>query len=193
MKQLQPFTSLLLAACMFLTACGGSLTKNHNNTVSESAVSGAAVSGQSITEGVFPKKMTAKTPYYENDEYEAIFTIKESTSQEYRAEVSVRAEVEDSNEIPQLHWELYLDLADEIKEISGASILSQEGTHYIIRGDIPKHSPNDGLDEESNEFKVSFEITVAYHGKPNKPRFCFFSKKLNPLSDKKYEDRKSVV
>ena len=189
MKELQPFTALLLAACIFLTACGGSLTKDHNNAASGSAVSAAAVSGQSITENLIPQKMTAKTPYYEDDEneYEAIFTIKESTSQQYRAEVSVRAEVEDASEIPQLHWELYLDLADEIKEISGATILSHEGTHYIIRGDIPKHSPDDGLDEESAEYKVSFEITVAYHDKPNKPRFCFFSKKLNPLSDKKYD------
>ncbi len=191
MKQLQLFTALFLAACMFLTACGGSLTNDHDNAASESAVSGASVSGQSVTEGVFPTKMIVKTPYdYEEDEnnYEAVFTIKESTSQEYRAEFSLRVNLDDIYEIPEFHWELYLDLADEIKEISGASILSHEGTHYIIRGDIPKHSPDDGRDEEwMDEYKLSFKITAAYHGKINEPRFCFFSKQLYSLDDKNFD------
>ncbi len=187
MKPLKPFTALFLTACMFLTACGGNLTKDHNNTASEGAVSGSAVSGQSISESVVPTKMTAKTPYDYGGQNAAVFTVKESTSQEYRAEVSVRAEAEDTGEIPQFHWELYLDLADEIKEISGATILSHEGTRYIIRGEIPQHSPDDGLDEEWVEFKASFEITVAYQGRINKPKLCFFSKELSPLSGKKYD------
>lgn len=186
MKPFKSFTALFLSACMFLTACGGNLTQN-NNTASEGAVSGSAVSGQSISESVVPRKMTAKTPYDYEDQNAAVFTVKESTSQEYRAEVSVRTEVEDTGEIPQFHWELYLDLADEIKEISGATILSHEGTRYIIRGEIPHHSPDDGLDEEWVEFKASFEITVAYQGSIHKPKLCFFSKKLYPLSDKKYD------
>ncbi len=191
MKKLQPFTALLLTACIFLTACGGSLTKDHNNAASGSAVSAAAVSGQSVTENVIPTKMIVKTPYdYEEDEdkYNAVFTIKESTSQEYRAEVSIRVNLDDIYQIPEFHWELYLDLADEIKEISGATILSHEGTHYIIRGNIPKHSPDDGVDEKWwDEYKLSFEITVAYHGKINEPRFCFFSKQLYSLDDKNFD------
>lgn len=41
-----------------------------------------------------------------------------------------------------------MEFADEIKEISGAKILFREGTHYIIRGTPPKHSPDDGQDTD---------------------------------------------
>lgn len=190
MKQLRSLTALLLTACMFLTACGGTSSMTNSDAsraesesaAAERAVSEIAVSGSAITETTVPAMMEVKTPY----EYNAIFTIKESNSHEYKADVVVRTETEDAD-MPGVHWELYLDMADEIKEISGASIVSHEGTHYIIRGETPHYSSDDGLDEDMIEFKASFGITVAYHDKIQEPRVCFFSKEMVATLHKKFD------
>lgn len=177
MKSSFALTALLLAACMFLTACGGT-SGGTSRTVSESAVSGSV-----ITEHTIPTEMKAKTPYGSyDDSVNAIFKIKESNSQEYRAEVSLITE-SDEIHLPEINWELCLDMADEIKEISGAAIISHEGTLYTIRGTAPIQS----LDEEGVEYKISFEITVAYQDRVHEPRFCFLSKELSYLP-KKYFD-----
>lgn len=185
MKQFSLFTVLFFAACMFLTACGGTsgTTPNNSPTVSESAVSGNAVSETAITDNTVPTELRAKTPYGSD----AVFTIKDYNSQEYRAEVSLAAEEEDAGIPPSYHWELYLELADEIKEISGATILSHEGNRYIIQGTYPPHSDDVGWDEDWCEYKISFEITVSYRGQVHEPKFCFFSKELDYVSNKDFD------
>lgn len=144
--------TFLLILCLCETACGDS--SDNENRTSSTAISGEAVSENKQSTSIIPTEMTLKTPYYFSD---AIFTIKESNSQEYRADVSLCAELDDVGDQPGIHWELYLELADEIMEIFGATIVSHEGTHYIIRGDTPKHSPDDGLTEDATELKISFE------------------------------------
>lgn len=186
MKPFLFLTTLLLTLCLFLTACGGtSKTSNqHSPAVTEHAVSGNAVSENAVKETVIPTELRAKTPYGDD----AVFTIKEYTSQEYRAEVSLSAESEDIGMLPSYHWELYLDMADEITEISGAIILSHEGTRYRIQGTYPRHSGDNGWDEDSwTEFRISFEITVSYRGQIHEPNFCFFSKELYEISNKKFD------
>ncbi len=185
MKSFPTFTAMLLTLCLFLTACGGTTrtANQHSPSVSEPAVSGNAVSESAVKENIIPTSLHAKTPYG-ND---AVFTIKEYDSQKYRAEVSLSAEEEDSGTLPTYHWELYLDMADEITEISGAAILSHEGTRYRIQGTYPRHSDDNGWDDDRFEFKISFEITVSYRGQIHEPNFCFFSKEMKEVSDKKFD------
>lgn len=184
MKKSILYITLLLIISLCVTACGGSSSGKDQS--SSAAVSGEAISETKQKNGGFPTEMKAKTPYYFDTDI-GLFTIKEHNSQEYRAEVSLHANTEDIGDPPEIHWELYLELADEIKDISGATIVSHEGTHYIIRGEQPKHAPDDGWDEDHVDFKVSFEITVSWQGQIHEPQFCFLSKELSPVPAKKYD------
>lgn len=187
MKQFIRRITLLLFTCLCVTACGGPSAGNNQTTYT--AVSGEAVSENNLTENkqdrnAIPQKTSMKTPYQNCD---AAFIIKESSSREYQAEISLQVNTIDIGQQSQVHWELYMEFADEIKEISGASILSHEGTHYIIRGAPPKHSSDDGRNADDLVFKISFGITASFKEQIHEPKFCFFSKKLEPVSPRKYD------
>ncbi len=169
---------------LFVTACGGS-SVNEPPPPSPTAVSGSAISESQEKKGMIPSKIAIKNPYY--DESEAAFIIKKQNSQGYQAEINLCIGSDDAGEQPRFNWELYLEMADEIREISGATIISHEGTHYRIRGKAQEHSPDSDSDEYNYYFTVSFEITASYQEKIHEPDFCFFSKRLRSISEKKYD------
>ena len=187
MKPSIPCIMLLLFTSLCLTACSRSSTGKNQTT--STAVSGEAVSEKTGSENkqdrdMKPKKISLKTPY----QYcAATFIIIENNSQEYQAEISLWVDLTDIGQQSEINWELYMEFADEIKEISGARVLSHKGTHYIIRGDSLKYSADDGKNADDLVFKISFGITASFQEQIHEPKFCFFSKELEPVSRKKYD------
>lgn len=189
MKKSILYLTLLLITNLCVTACGGS-SVNENPSPSSPAVQDSSVSESAISENqqdknTIPSEIAIKNPYY--DESEATFIIKNRNSQEYQAEINLCVDHNNAGDQPEINWELYLEMADEIKEISGATIISHEGTHYIIRGKEQKHSPDSESDEYHDEFIVSFNITASYQKQIHEPDFCFFSKELWSIPEKKYD------
>lgn len=191
MKKSILYITLLLITSLCVTACGGS--SGGENQPAPSAVSGNAISENKQDKGSIPTKIEIKNPYY--DESETTFIIKKQNSQEYQAEINLCVDMEDAGEQSKFNWELYLEMVDEIKQISGATIVSHEGTHYIIRGNTQKYSPDSEWDEDEDEdedvdeFSASFEITASCQGQIHEPEFCFLSKELYDISEKEFDCR----
>ncbi len=145
---------ILLLFCVTLTACGG-----FEQSAGESVK--GTVSGAAVTKSTKPVKMKGKSANF----LDVIFRIKERTEQGYKAEVELKEEEE--GEVP--FWELYLELEDEIEEISGAQIVSHEGNRYIIRGEgVNRHIPGG----ES----ARFDIVVSCPGEIHEPGLCYSTK-----------------
>lgn len=180
--------AILLITCLCLTACGNHSTgEPPSPSPSPSAVSGSAVSENKQDRGMTtPSGVAIKNPYY--DDSEVTFIIKKQTPQEYQAEINLYIDNFDgANDQPGINWEVCLDTEDEIREISGATILSHEGTRYIIRSNAQEHSPDTESDEYNDYVDVSFEITASYQKQIHEPEFCFFSKELQSVSEKEYD------
>lgn len=180
------FSVLVLGgACMGLTACGGEFVgRNDNSTgvVSKGAVSGEAVSPQAVSgSGVSGdrkrSKMYAKTP----ENLTVSFKIMEKTEQGYRARVKISPE-----EDGLWDWELYLELEDEITEITGAEIVSHEGNRYIIRGT-----------EGNRDIKIYedgyFDVSVSCQDQIHEPEVCYLTRQEDYMGKQDYECKTTNV
>lgn len=176
---------VLGGACAGLTACGGEYVgKNGDSTdgVSQGAVSGEVVSPQAVSgSGVSGdrklSKMYAKTP----EDLSVSFKIQEKTEQGYRARVKISPE-----EDGLWDWELYLELEDEITEITGAEIVSHEENRYIIRGtegnrDIKRYE--DGY----------FDVSVSCQDQIHEPEVCYLTRQEDYMGEKDYECKTTNV
>lgn len=189
MKRSILYVTLFLVIILSTTACGGRSASEtpppSPSADKDSAVSGSAISESQINKGRISPRIAIRTPYFYDSD--AAFIIKNQNSQEYQAEINLRVESDDAEDLPGLNWELYLEMADEIREISGATIISHEGTHYRIRGNAQERSPESEADEYDNYVTASFEITASYQEQIHEPDFCFFSKRLWSISKKNYD------
>lgn len=183
MKKLVLYSMLLVMTSLCMAACGGNSVST--NEPSPAAISGEAVSGDKQNKGGVPAEIEIRTPYYYFSS--SSLTIKERSAHGYKGQISIGVDPEDAAEFPGVHWELYLQMEDEITDISGATIVSHEGTHYIIRGEESEDAPNGGWTEDEYKFSVSFEITVSCEGQIHEPEYCFFSKECSSISRKKYD------
>ena len=175
------FCALVLGgACAGLSACGGEFAgRNDNSTevVSKGAVSGEAVSGSGVSGDRKRSKMYAKTP----EDLSVSFKIQEKTEQGYHARVKISPEEEGLWD-----WELYLELEDEITEITGAEIVSREENRYIIRGT-----------EENRDIKIYedgyFDVSVSCQGQIHEPEVCYLIRQEDYMGKKDYECRAADV